>query len=66
MSAKKGAFASGLAGRSIPVVMKKDAWKKDVLICQNHDESLNFAGDSGAVGTPPSPSLICVTKLSSF
>jgi len=31
--------------------MKKDAWKKDVLICQNHDESLNFAGDSGAVGT---------------
>mgnify|MGYP000566089685 CR=1 FL=1 len=35
---------------SIPIVLKKDAWKKDVLICQNHDASLNFTGDSGAVG----------------
>jgi hypothetical protein len=35
---------------SIPVVVKTNAWKKDVMVIQSVDEDINFKGDSGAVG----------------
>lgn len=34
----------------VPVVLKRDCWKKDMLICESQDQEINFVGDSGAVG----------------
>jgi hypothetical protein len=31
-------------------VLKKDAFAKSTLLCQVHDSSLQFIGDSGAIG----------------
>jgi len=35
---------------SVPVVIKSGIGKKDILICESHDEEINFTGNSGAVG----------------
>ncbi len=39
-----------ISAERIPVIIKKDAWKKSILFCQTDDAKLSFAGDSGAVG----------------
>ena len=46
----KAANADLFEEKSISVVVKRDSWCKDVLLCQNPDQAVNFSGDSGAVG----------------
>lgn len=39
-----------ISSSSVPIVVKKDAWRKNMLVCQLDDPKLNLIGDSGAVG----------------
>lgn len=39
-----------ISSSSVPIIVKKDAWRKNVLLCQLDDPKLNLRGDSGAVG----------------
>ena len=39
-----------IQGTSVPVIIKKDAWRKNALFCQVDDPKLSLLGDSGAVG----------------
>jgi len=39
-----------ISSNSVPVLIKKDAWRKSVMLCQLDDPKLSFTGDSGAIG----------------
>jgi hypothetical protein len=39
-----------ISSTSVPVIIKKDAWRRNALLCQVDDPKLNIVGDSGAVG----------------
>ena len=39
-----------ISSNSVPVLIKKDAWRKSMMLCQLDDPKLSFVGDSGAIG----------------
>jgi len=39
-----------ISSNSVHVIIKKDAWRKNVMLCQLDDPKLSFTGDSGAIG----------------
>jgi len=39
-----------ISSNSVPVIIKKDAWRKSIMLCQLDDPKLSFTGDSGAIG----------------
>ena len=39
-----------ISSNSVPVLIKKDVWRKSVMLCQLDDPKLSFTGDTGAIG----------------
>ena len=39
-----------IKGTSVPIIIKKEMWKRNTMLCQVDDPKLNLIGDTGAVG----------------